>query len=196
LWQGVIDRWPGNPRAERNLAAELKTAGRRDEEIVHLRNAASGIPEVRNVLGVELMSLDRNDEEAAELRQYVRDYPRDADGWSNLGNALAAAGHGTDAIRAYQRAVDVDPGNGLSQRNLALQLFDANDFKGAAAHAREAVRLTPGDPDAHNLLGLALAGQGKLDDAIAEFRASLRIRADNNDAAGYLDRALRIRGGG
>ena len=193
LWQGVIDRWPGNPRAERNLAAELKLAGRRDEEIVHLRNAADGIPEVRNVLGVELMSLNRNDEATAELQRYVRDYPRDADGWSNLGNALAAGGHGADATRAYQRAVDIDPDNGLSQRNLALQLFDANDFNGAVAHAREAVRLTPNDPDPHNLLGLALAGQGRLDDAIAEFRASLRIRPDNNDAAGYLERALKAR---
>jgi Flp pilus assembly protein TadD len=191
LWQGVVDRWPGNPRAERNLAAELKLAGRRDEEIRHLREAAKGIPEVRNVLGVELMSMNRTEDAVSELQQYVHDYPRDADGWSNLGSALAAAGKPAEATRAFQRAVDVDPDNGLSQRNLALHLLDQNDFTGAVTHAREAIRRTPSDPDAHNLLGLALAGDGQIDDAIAEFRTSLQLRPENNDASGYLDRALK-----
>jgi len=191
LWQGVVDRWPGNPRAERNLAAELKLAGRRDEEIRHLREAAKGIPEVRNVLGVELMSMNRTEDAVSELQQYVHDYPRDADGWSNLGSALAAAGKPAEATRAFQHAVDVDPNNGLSQRNLALQLLDQNDFTGAVMHAREAIRRTPSDPEAHNLLGLALAGDGKIDDAIAEFRTSLQLRPENNDAFGYLDRALK-----
>jgi len=36
LWQTVLDRWPPHARAHRNMAAELKLAGIRDEEIVHL----------------------------------------------------------------------------------------------------------------------------------------------------------------
>ena len=79
---------------------------------------------------------------------------------------------------------DVDPRNGLSQRNLALHLFQLDDFDGAVRHAREAVRLTPNDPPAHNLLGLALIGQQKIDEAIDEFRASLALQPANNDAAG------------
>ena len=88
----------------------------------------------------------------------------------------------------------MDPNNGLSQRNLALQHLQQNDFDNAVAHAREAVRLTPTDPAAHNLLGLSLIGQQKIDEAIAEFRASLALQPQNNDAAGFLDRTLKAAG--
>ena len=194
LWQSVLDRWPSHARAHRNLAAELKLAGRPDEEIVHLRAAVADIPEIRNLLGLELLSLGRNAEAADELQKYVQDHPRDADALSNLGNALAALGRTDEARQAFERAVDVDPQNGLSQRNLALHLFQQNDFDGAVRHARDAVRLTPDDASAHNLLGLALIGQRKIDDAIGEFRASLALQPDNNDAAGYLERTLEAAG--
>ena len=190
LWQTVLDRWPPHARAHRNLAAELKLANRPNEEIDHLRAAVRDLPEIRNVLGLELLALGRNDEAANELQTYLRDNPRDADAWANLGNALSALGRSDEALRAYQRAVDVDPNNGLAQRNLALHFLQQNDFVNAVAHAREAVRLTPTDPAAHNLLGLALIGDEKIDDAIAEFRRSLAIQPDHNDASGYLERTL------
>ena len=190
LWQTVLERWPPHARAHRNLAAELKLANHPDEEIDHLRAAVRDLPEIRNVLGLELLALGRNDEAANELRIYLRDNPRDADAWANLGNALSALGRNDEALRAYQRAVEIDPNNGLAQRNLALHYLQQNDFVNAVAHAREAVRLTPLDPAAHNLLGLALIGEQKIDDAIAEFRRSLAIQPDNNDASGYLERTL------
>ena len=191
LWQTVLDRWPPHARAHRNLAAELKLAHRPQEEIEHLRAAVKDLPDLRNVLGLELLALGRPAEAADELRVYVREHPRDADAWSNLGNALDALGRNNEALDAFVHAVDVDPNNGLSQRNLALQYLQANDFDNAVAHARAGVRLTPNDADAHNLLGLALIGQQKVDDAIAEFRTSLRLRPTNNDASGYLERTLK-----
>ena len=194
LWQSVLDRWTPHARAHRNLAAELKLAGRTDEEIAHLRAAVTDIPEIRNLLGGELLALGRHAEAARELQQYTHDHPRDADALSNLGIALGALGRNDEATQAFARAVDVDPNNGLSQRNLALHLFQQDDFNGAVPHAREAVRLTPNDPAAHNLLGLALIGQQMIDQAICEFRASLALQPDNNDAAGYLQRTLKATG--
>jgi len=191
LWQSVLDRWPPHARAHRNLAAELKLANRPDEEIVHLRAAVKDLPEIRNLLGLELLALGRHAEAADELRLYVRDNPRDADAWSNLGNALSALGRSEEALQSFQRAVAVDPNNGLSQRNLALQYLQQDDFPNAVAHAREAVRLTPNDVAAHNLLGLSLIGEQKIDEAIAEFRASLALQPQNNDAAGFLERTLK-----
>ena len=194
LWQSVLDRWPAHARAHRNLAAELKLANRPDEEIVHLRAAVQDLPEIRNVLGLELLALGRNGEAADELQRYVRDNPRDADAWANLGNALSALGRHDEALQAFQRAVAINPDNGLSQRNLALQYFQQNDFDHAVVHAREAVRLTPNEAAAHNLLGLALIGQQQVDDAIAEFRASLALQPDDNDASGFLERTLKATG--
>ena len=194
LWQTVLDRWPPHARAHRNLAAELKLANRPDEEIAHLREAVKDLPEIRNLLGLELLALGRNAEAADELQLYLRDNPRDADAWSNMGNALSALGRNDEALQAFQRAVAADPGNGLSQRNLALQYLQQSDFPKAVAHAREAVRLTPSDFAAHNLLGLSLIGEQKVDEAIAEFRASLALQPQNNDASGFLERTLKAAG--
>lgn len=194
LWQTVLDRWPPHARAHRNLAAELKLANRRDEEVEHLRAAVKDLPELRSVLGLELLALGRNMEAADEFRLYLRHHPRDADAWSNLGNALDGLGRGDEALDAFSHAVDVDPNNGLSQRNLALQYLQKDDFNNAVVHAREGVRLTPGDADAHTLLGLALIGQQKIDEALAEFRTSLQLRPTNNDASGYLERTLKAIG--
>src|SRR4029450_10603496 len=97
LWQTVLERWPPHARAHRNLAAELKLANRPDEEIEHLRAAVKDLPEIRNVLGLELLALGRNAEAVDELQIYLRDPPRDADAWSNLGNALAALGRNDEA---------------------------------------------------------------------------------------------------
>lgn len=194
LWQSVLDRWPPHARAHRNLAAELKLANRPDEEIAHLRAAAADLPEIRNLLGLELLALGRHAEAAGELQRYVREHPRDADAWANLGNALSALGRRDEALQAFERAVAIDPANGLSQRNLALQYLEGNDFANAVTHAREAVRLTPNDPAAHNLLGLSLIGEQQIDAAIAEFRASLALQPQNNDASGFLDRTLKAVG--
>lgn len=194
LWQTVLERWPPHARAHRNLAAELKLAHRPDEEIEHLRAAVKDLPEIRNVLGLELLALGRNAEAADELRVYLRDNPRDADAWANLGNALSALGRNDEALHAFQQSVAIAPGNGLSHRNLALQYLQQNDFQNAVAHAREAVRLTPADPAAHNLLGLALIGSRHIDEAITQFRASLALQPDNNDAAVYLERTLKAAG--
>ena len=191
LWQTVLDRWPPHARAHRNLAAELKLANRTDEEIAHLRAAVKDLPEIRNLLGLELLALGRNADAADELRIYVRDHPRDADAWANLGNALSALGHNDEALHAFEQSVAIAPDNGLSQRNLALQYLQENDFPDAVSHAREAVRLTPNDPAAHNLLGLALIGEQKIDEAIVAFRSSLALQPNNNDAAGYLERTLK-----
>lgn len=194
MWQTVLERWPPHARAHRNLAAELKIANRTDEEIEHLRAAVTDLPEIRNVLGLELLALGRHQEAADELQRYVRDNPRDADAWANLGNALSALERHDEALRAYRQSVAIAPDNGLSQRNLALEYLQVNDFPNAAAHAREAVRLTPNDPAARNLLGLALIGEQNIDEAIAEFRASLALQPANNDASGYLERTLRALG--
>jgi protein O-GlcNAc transferase len=191
LWQTVLERWPPHARAHRNLAAELKLANRPQEEIEHLRAAVEDLPEIRNILGLELLALGQHADAADELRIYLRDHPRDADAWSNLGNAVAALGRNDEALDAFKRAVASDPNNSLSQRNLALHYLQQNDFDNAVAHAREGVRLTPDDPAAHNLLGLALIGQQKVDAAIAEFRTSLRLQPANNDATEYLERTLK-----
>jgi len=63
-------------------------------------------------------------------------------------------------------------------------LFSNNDFDGAIAESREAMRLKPDFADAHGLLGLSLEQKGDLDGAIAEYREGIRLKP--NDAHGHV----------
>jgi Flp pilus assembly protein TadD len=66
-------------------------------------------------------ALDRGDpaRAVAELEQAATLAPRASSIQNHLGIAYEASGRPDDALRAYQRAVDLDCGNGAAQYNLA-----------------------------------------------------------------------------
>jgi Flp pilus assembly protein TadD len=105
----VLDRWPPHARAHRNLAAELKLANRRDEEVVHLRAAVKDLPEIRNVLGLELLALGRNAE--AHAREAARLTPNDPAAHNLLRLALIGAQKMDDAIAEFRASLALQPDN-------------------------------------------------------------------------------------
>jgi Flp pilus assembly protein TadD len=78
LWGTVLERRP-HARAHRNVAAELKAAGYRDEVISHIRDAVRTQPEARYELGVELFRQGRLSEAIDELQRYIREQPADSE---------------------------------------------------------------------------------------------------------------------
>ena len=123
---------------------------------------------------------------------YLQSRPDDVGAITNLGIALVSTGKDEDALVAFRRAVDVDPANGSSRRNLANALFDHGDIAEAAAQSLEVVKLRPDDPAASDLLGRVLAAQGQFDEAEVHFRRSLQLDPNYQDAREHLD-AMRRR---
>jgi hypothetical protein len=74
MWQTVVDRWP-HGRAHYNLALALKAVGRRDEELIELRNAVRDSPEARSVLGIELLDQGQVADGITELQTFIREQP-------------------------------------------------------------------------------------------------------------------------
>jgi hypothetical protein len=64
------------------------------------------------------------------------------------GNALRKTGRADDALSAYRRAVELEPGFASAHYNLAISLRDHGDLRGAALAFRTAARLDPRDMDA------------------------------------------------
>ena len=67
----VVARWP-SPVGHRMLGGELHNAGRDDEAIVELREAARGMPPAYFDLGVALYTVGRTEEATAALETFVR----------------------------------------------------------------------------------------------------------------------------
>jgi len=61
-----------------------------------------------------------NWERAVELNRKITELaPRDVAAWNRLGHAYAELGRIADARAAYQRALEIEPGNAIAQRNVA-----------------------------------------------------------------------------
>jgi len=118
-------------------------------------------------------------------RDAVQRWPRLRNFAAGLAILLCAAcllatwtqvGYWRNSQTLFAHAIEATGDNYLAQHNLGSALLSEPDrLEEAAAHLREAVRLTPGSVRARTDLGSALAKMGRLPDAIAEYQAALKL---------------------
>ena len=92
----------------------------------------------------------------------------------------------------FRRAVDADPANGRTRRNLANALFDHREVDEAAEHAALAVSLRPDDPLAIDLLGRTLAMKGRFEEAASHFNRALELDPGFEEAREHLNRVRQL----
>ena len=66
--------------------------------------------------------------------------------------------------------------------NRGIDLYEKNDYRGAEAAIREAIRIFPDDAGAHRNLGLILEKRERLADAIRSYREALRLDPNHSKA--------------
>jgi superkiller protein 3 len=205
VWESVVARRPQG-RARSALANELMAAGRHDEAIAQLREAARDYPDARAGLGTELFFQGHPAEAIGELDPFVRANPTNPNripARLMLGQALMSQGQIDEGASQFKAVLDLDGSNGAarqglatSYRILAARLLERGNSTQAAVQAavqaREAVRLNPADAEAHNLLGVALASQGQFAEAAQEFRQTLQIDPKHPSANNNMARALAL----
>lgn len=90
-----------------------------------------------------------------------------------LGGVLWERDLTSEAQKALERAIAVDPGNLAARLTLGGLLTACRDFHGAVTVLRAAVDANPGNPLGHCALATALVGLGHTDDALHEFRRAI-----------------------
>ncbi len=135
--------------------------------------------------------------EAAALLSEAMLIAPDAATLNDLGGALTAIGHRTEAEQRLRQAVALDPGFVLAWLNLGLLHLAAGQPDPAVAALRHALELTPDDATVRQALGDALLMRGNAaaaadDPAGAErhFRDALAVRPDFVAALGNLGNVL------
>lgn len=93
--------------------------------------------------------------------------PRDYEGWTDLGVALAHQGRYKEAITAYRKALESNPRAAATQLDLGLAYFKLGDFPAAAGPLRAAAEAMPGNAQVETLLGMSLYGSRNYGDAAA-----------------------------
>jgi predicted TPR repeat methyltransferase len=107
---------PDSAAAFRRLARSLRALGRSEEA----RRAAARArelsldPRALARFGVERVKADRVEEGLLALRRAVRLAPRDAEVHAQLASVLSQEGGGEEALRAFNRALALDPHHGTA----------------------------------------------------------------------------------
>jgi arylsulfatase A-like enzyme/Tfp pilus assembly protein PilF len=112
----------------------------------------------------------------------------DPDAVMGLGNAYMLAGRNADAIRTFNRLLQIDRNNGLAWENLGTAQLQSKDLNSAETSLRRAIQIDPSLSGAHTALGVVLAQTGRRDEAIAAWKRALELDPSDENAAFNLKR--------
>ena len=131
---------------------------------------APGDPEIVLELAGALADSARGPEAVQLLTRSLESHPQNAALWVSLGRAQRQLGSPDQATLAFQRAIEVDPGNADGEAaSAAVQVasirYQQGDFDSAIQSARRAVEWAPTSAEAWHVLGLAQQATGELDAA-------------------------------
>ena len=145
-----------------DLSSELRDVYVGIAEVKESANRETGVKRLRKAL------------EAAGVR-----FPEP---WLELAEALAKIGNPSDARRAYERALVLDPESIQARNNLGNLLADMSRPQEAIAHLKRAIELDELAADSYNNLGLAYIDLNELDQAEKSFRDSIKANPMFADA--------------
>lgn len=185
----AVELDPGHIRARQNLADALYNTGAYAAALSRFQEVAVRDPGyTRAHLGRanSLYKLDLVEPSIAAYRQYVGLEPQDADAHLKLGIALAETGKIASAAEHFRRVVQLDDGNIVARRNLAVLMFNQReDAEEVIRLLEEASALDPDNADILADLGLVLSETPRRGEAIPVLKRALALDR-NHPAAGEL----------
>jgi len=114
-------------------------------------------------------------------RSIIKQNPRDAAAFANLGVVLAKQQKYPEAAAAYKKALALNPKLPGIQLNLGLAEFKQGLFAAAIAPLKTAAAQDPGSVQARLLLGMSYCGAKKFDDAADSFELSIKSDPENSE---------------
>ncbi len=168
------DSWMGR----NNLGLLLLDAGRADEALTQLREAARLKPrhaEVANNLGAAWRATGHAAASLTEFRRATELKAGYVEAEFNLALALAESGAAGEAEEHYRRVLALRPAHAKAANNLGNLLLAERDAAGAIELFRVALAAAPDFADAHHNLGVAFFAQRRAAEAAPELRRALEL---------------------
>lgn len=169
-------------------------------DIYHSPNSAK----LRNAMGGELLTQSLKPENKPQqqamwqeavghLQEAIRLHPTYKGAYLLLGNAYNYLKQFDQSIAAYQKALQISPGDQLAEDNLAITYKDAGKFAGetqgnlslAVQYLQQSLQMRPNNPETLRLLGVAHGMGGQHQQSIDYFSRVTEI--DPNNASAWFD---------
>lgn len=165
LWEDTVKKSPMKARPYANLARAYRQRGEPQKAVEYCLKAIDLCPIIHTVPLAQIHI--------------------------NLGAAYTDQKKYREAISAYRRAIDLDPGNPQAYSNAAFLYSLLDDPRNALAYGEKAVQVDPRFDEAWNNLGVVYARLGKYGKARECFEKVLKINPLYEDARSNLDLARR-----
>lgn len=189
LWSAVLRHEPENWVAHEQLAAVAAQHGDIESSVEHLtRSLASlpGRPKALTNLAGHCLNLGRL-EDAAKYAEAALVADRTfAPAWRVTGRLMERAGRHERAEEMYRKALDLDPRDVETLKDLAEHLHDRDRGAEAEEILRTILELDPGQVEARVFLGSLLAGRGDRDGARALYEEALDLDPRSTLALSWL----------
>jgi tetratricopeptide (TPR) repeat protein len=95
--------------------------------------------------------------------------------YANVGTALLDRQEYQKAKTSLEKAISLDPNDGMAQANLATAMWKTGDIEQALEHCRIALQEKPDSPEVLNNMGAIIVGTGQYEQAIEYYGKALQI---------------------
>lgn len=181
--QGMADRYMYMPM----IGLLIIVAGAVPEVVQKWRRSRGGFVLAGGAILLILMILTRN-----QVRYWQNDFTlyghaigvtkNNEDMLYNLGAAYQKAGQSQQAMRCYESALRLEPGDLQALNNMGVLLVGRGRTDEAIRYFERAVELDANYVKALNNLGIALREKGRVDDALQKWQRALAIEPNQPDA--------------
>ena len=117
--------------------------------------------------------------DAAKQREYleklVAQYPNDERAHFSLGGYYFGQQEFADAIRHYNKAIEIAPNYSPAYNILGYSYRQQGDYSSAEQAFKKYIELIPNDPNPYDSYAELLLKMGKFEDSIAQYRKALSI---------------------
>lgn len=184
LVREVVAERPDMAGGREMLALMLRQNGRLEEALAELEQLCRR-PEATDDNRVQLallLSETGRPERAAEMLEPLSVGSDNPDLLNAYGVALADAGKPQDAIRQWQRVLQMDDANAPAHQNMGIVSLRGNDVRAARTHLGRALELNPRLPLALNTLGVISARENDMRSAVAYWNKAIELDPQQFDA--------------
>jgi serine/threonine protein kinase/Tfp pilus assembly protein PilF len=184
LYEKAIELDPEFAMAYVGLAGSATGLGnsRERDQAYERANALSGKTSEKERLYIEANYagvIEKNRaKQLATLQELVRKYPKEKFAHHQLGQYYRGQNQFQEAVKEYEKAVELDPGFGLALNQMAYSEADLGDLEKAVEIFRKYAALYPEDANPVDSMAEMFFRMGRLDEAISKYKEALKVKPD------------------
>ncbi|UCG69121.1 MAG: tetratricopeptide repeat protein, partial [Thermoplasmata archaeon] len=112
------------------------------------------------------------------LKQIIKKYPKEKGVYDDLGSWHRSRNQYDQAIKYYNKALELDPNFGIVLNKLAYCYADMGNFEKAIEYLKRYANVSPGDASPFDSMGDIYYEMGKIDEAITKYKEALTVKPD------------------